>query len=505
MTIEYRLMNVENPETSGPWSSGRADDAFDVFESATGEVLARIDGAGADEADAAVQRALAARAEWAALAPRERGRLLLEASQIVNEHIPELAEIETRENGKPYEQSSCFDLPLCVNAFEFFGSLADKIPGEFYDYGGALNATVSREPFGVVVGVIPFNWPPLHLAAKAAPALAAGNTLILKPPEQDPLTIMRIVELIENVFPPDVLQVVPGLGPSAGAALVAHPYVSKISFTGSTATGKAVLKAAADNLTSAFVELGGKNALIVFEDADMDAALRGALAGAFFNQGEACTAASRLFVHSAVFDEFVERLGRAVQQLRVGDGMDPSTHVGPLITQVQQSNVLASLDQARKEGATFVAQAPVPSDSRLSGGFFVPPTLLTDVDPSMRIVQEEVFGPVTAAMPFSTEEEVIELVNGTDYGLVVGVYSNDHPRTQRIGRAVDVGVVMVNNYDRAYLGTPFGGTKASGYGREHAIETLREYTRAKNVRFPSGRDGVPEWSAALELVPKTHS
>ena len=487
------------PALKGPWSSGRAEDSFDVFNPATGDVIATVEGGGEAEVDAAVRRARRAYDEvWRHLTARERGKLLFACARVVREHADELAALETLEMGKPYSQARPFDVEFCISSFEFYGGLADKVPGHAFDLGPIAGHTV-HEPYGVVGGIIPFNWPPIHTAAKSAPALAAGNTVVLKPPEQDPLTIMRIVELLEDVLPADVLQLVPGRGPSAGTALAAHPLVERLSFTGSTATGRAVLKLAADGLTPVTVELGGKNPLVVFADADLDAAVRGAVEGAFFNQGEACTAASRLLVEDAVHDEFVARMAGAVARLRVGEGHDPATHVGPLITAAQQRSVQAHIDRAIADGATVAATAPLPTDPRLAGGYWVAPTLFTDVTPSMAIAREEVFGPVTAVLRFSGEAEALTLANDTPYGLVAAVYTADHARARRLARGINAGVVMINNYSRAFLGSPFGGFGDSGYGREHAIESLLEFTRTKSIREPSGVSPIPEWPALDEL------
>ena len=488
------------PALKGPWSSGRAEDAFDVHDPATGEVVATVGGGGAAEVDAAVRRACRAYDEvWRHVPARERGRLLFACARVVREHADELAALETLEMGKPYSQARPFDVEFCISSFEFYGGLADKVPGHAFDLGPVAGHTV-HEPYGVVGGIIPFNWPPIHTAAKSAPALAAGNVVVLKPPEQDPLTIMRIVELLESVLPPDVLQIVPGRGPEAGTALAGHPLVERLSFTGSTATGRAVLKVAADAMTPATLELGGKNPLLVFADADLDAAVRGAVEGAFFNQGEACTAASRLLVEDAVHDEFVARLAAAVPRLRVGDGRDPATHVGPLISAAQQRSVLDHIERAVAEGATVAASAPLPTDAHLAGGYWVAPTLFTNVTPEMAIAREEVFGPVTAVLPFAGEAAALELANDSPYGLVAAVYTADHARARRLARGIHAGVVMINNYNRAFLGTPFGGFGDSGYGREHAIESLLEFTRTKSIREPSGLSPIPEWPALDDIL-----
>lgn len=483
------------------WSSDSAQDRFTVENPATGRTLAVVQGGGKEEVDRAVRAAHAAfDSDWRWRPPRERGRVLLTASSLLRQHADEIARLETLENGKPFTQSRPFDVENLIGAFEFFGGLADKLHGEFVDQGH-IHSTILHEPYGVVGGVIPFNWPPIHTGSKAAPALAAGNTVVLKPGEQAPLTIMRIVELLQDVLPPDVLHVVPG-GAAAGHALIAHPLVKKISFTGSTATGISVLKAAAENLTPALLELGGKNAFIVFEDADLERAVGDAIDAAFFNQGEACTAASRLLVHRGVYRQFVERFARAVARLKVGDGMDPGTHVGPLVTRAQQQRVLRYLEIARQEGGRIAAQAPLPTAPGAKDGFFVQPTFFVDVTPSMTIAREEVFGPVTYAMPFDDFDEAIGLANDSPYGLVAGVYSRDREVLMRAARRLDVGVVFANSFNRAILGTPFGGTKGSGYGREHAVQTLREFTRPKAVRTPSGEGEIPTWFAVREALAK---
>lgn len=475
------------------WSSKRPEDRFTVENPATGEPLTVVQGGSVEEIDGAVRAAHAAfEQNWRWLPARERGRLLRKVAEAIESHARELAELECRENGKPMLQAY-IDVSACVSLFEYFGSLAGNLPGEFIDLG-PIHCSVWLEPYGVVGGILPFNWPPIHTAGKAAPALAVGNTVVLKPGEQAPLTVMRIVELMQEVLPPDVVHVVPGHGAVAGRALVSHPLVRKVSFTGSSATGKEVLKAAAENLTPAFLELGGKNPLLIFEDADLDAAVRGVIEGAFYNQGEACTAASRILVQDTVHDEVVGRLSEAVRRIRVGDGADPSTHVGPMVTRRQQQRVLDYIEAGKREGATIAAQSELPGDPRLANGFFVPATLFTDVRPDMRIAREEIFGPVTCVIPFKDEDEAVTIANDTEYGLVAAVYTGSQERAFRVARRIDAGMVHINNYCRAGFGTPFGGTKASGFGREHWLRTLHEYGWSKAVRFPSGIGQVPQWT-----------
>jgi acyl-CoA reductase-like NAD-dependent aldehyde dehydrogenase len=475
------------------WSSTRAEDRFVVDNPATGQPITVVQGGGEAEIDAAVRAAHRAFNEhWRWLAARERGRLLLEAANVIRENRVELANLECQENGKPLLQAF-IDLEACISFFDYFGGLIGNIPGAFLDLG-PVHCSVWLEPFGVVGGILPFNWPPIHTAGKAAPALAVGNTVVLKPGEQAPLTVLRIVELLQTVFPPDVIHAVPGPGAAAGIALASHPLVRKLSFTGASATGAAVLKLAADNLTPAFLELGGKNPLLIFADADLDAAIAGAIEGAFFNKGEACTAASRILAHVSVYDEVVARLSEAVGRIRSGDGSDPATHVGPQVTRQQQQRVLDYIELGKQEGAIVAAQGKLPEDPRLKDGFFVPPTLFAGVRPDMRIAREEIFGPVTCVIPFADEEEAVSIANGTDYGLVAAIYTRSQELALRTARRIDAGMVYINNYFRGGVGAPFGGTKASGFGREHCIQTLYEYGWSKTVREPSGSGPIPQWT-----------
>lgn len=482
------------------WSSDLPDDQFDVDNPATGEVICRVQGGGAREVDLAVRAAHAAFGEWRWLSARERGAILRKAGLHLAKHAQELASLVCQENGKPVADALKMDIHSLLGSFAFFADLAEQAGGEFSDYGPFYTATV-REPYGVVAGIIPFNWPPIHTGAKVAPALAAGNAVVLKPGEQAPLTIMRIVELLQEVLPPDLVHVVPGVGPTVGQALTVHPLVRKISFTGAPATGTAVLKAAADRHTPVLLELGGKNPYIVFADADLDLAVADAVDAAFFNKGEACTAASRFLVHESVHDAFVARLAKAVQRLIVGDGAVPTTHVGPLVSAAQRDKVLRYIELGVAEGAKIIAQAPLPTEARLNNGYFVAPTLFVNVKSDMRIAQEEIFGPVACVIPFVSEDEAVEIANGTDFGLVAAVYSRDSEIANRVARRLEAGIVFINNYRRGLLGTPFGGVKASGYGREHSAQTLTEYSYLKALRIPSGKNGpVPQWRAVGDVT-----
>jgi betaine-aldehyde dehydrogenase len=457
-----------------------------------------VQGSGPEQVDQAVRAAHAAHLDWKQRPARQRGNYLRKVADVIRAHADEIAALESLEMGKPITQARHFDVEAAISIFDYFGSTVEVLPSQARDYGPVFDVT-TLEPFGVIAGIVPFNWPPIHTAGKAAPALAVGNAIVLKPPEQTPSVVLRMVELIASVLPDDLVHVVPGAG-AVGAALAGHPLVGKVSFTGSPQTGSAVLRTAADNLTPTLMELGGKNPLLVFDDADLHEALLAAVDGGFFNQGEACTAASRILVQDNIFTQFERRLATAVGRLRVGDGADPATEVGPLVTAAQQRRVLDYLDIGAAEGARIAAQAPLPSDPRLANGFYVPPTLLTDVTPDMRVATEEIFGPVVALIPFSDEDEAVRIANGTQFGLVAGVFTQDSDRVMRVSRQINAGTVFVNNYFRVAVGSGFGGIGHSGFGREHAQETLAEYGYHKNVRLAGRRDELPRWSAATRVL-----
>ncbi|GAA5233206.1 aldehyde dehydrogenase [Verticiella sediminum] len=490
------MIDSANEPVRVRWSSGSTADRFTVEEAATGRQMALVQGCGEAEVDRAVRVADAAfRQDWRLRTGADRAQFLRRAAQRLAAHKEELARLLCRENGKPMKDALRMDLTSLVASFEFFAALAERPGGEFVDYGNLYTATV-REPFGVVAAILPFNWPPIHAGAKIAPALAAGNTVVLKPGEQAPLTAIRIVELLNDVLPDDVLHVVPGAGPAAGIALTHHPLVRKISFTGSPGAGAQVLAAAAGRHVPVLLELGGKNPVVIFEDADLEQAAADCAEAAFFNKGEACTAASRILVHETCMARFVDRLCSHVRGLRVGDGLHAETEVGPLVSRPQQQKVLAHIRQAVAEGAAIAAQADLPTDPALADGFFVAPTVLTGVTPHMAAFTEEIFGPVVCVTPFGDEHEAVALANGTEFGLVAAVYTADAGRGLRVSRQIEAGIVFLNNYRRGMMGTPFGGTKASGYGREHCAATLHEYSYVKALRIPSGRGEIPGWFRA---------
>ncbi len=475
----------------GAFAATADAETFEVMEPATGRPIARVVAGGAELVDLAVADARLAFPAWRDTSPRERARLLRLVAAKIREHVDELAELEAREVGKPRRDALRFDLSYCHSGFEYYAGLAETLHGEIIDQG-PIEANVIYEPYGVVAAILPFNWPPIHFTKKCAPALAVGNAVIIKPGEQAPLTVLRLVELANEVLPPGVLNAVPGV--AAGPALSAHPRVERITFTGATVTGQRVLRAAAENLTYATMELGGKNALMVLADADLDSAVKVALEGMFYNQGEACTSTARILVHESVHDDFLERFARATDGLVVGDGLDPATDVGPMVDAAQRDKVLGYLRTGLDEGARLVTQGALPQDERLKDGYWVAPTVLADVTPDMTMAQEEIFGPIACVIRFATEEEAIEIANGTAYGLTAAICTTDVARAGRIARRLEAGMVFVNNYmRRAFLGSPFGGVKGSGFGRENAMETLHEFVRSKNILIPSGRGTIPSW------------
>jgi len=471
------------------WSSDDVADAFAVHDPATGRAIATIWGCGAAQVDQAVRAAYAAQPAWRARPPRERAGFLKQIAAVIRANIDELATLEMSDNGKPLGQAR-FDIEAAIAIFELFSALSETMPGGVRDSGSILDITM-LEPYGVVAAILPFNWPPIITAGKMAPALIVGNTVVVKPPEQAPLSVLRMMELIDEVLPKDVVQLVPGAG-AVGAQLAGHPMIGKVSFTGAPNTGVKVIQTAAQNLTPTLMELGGKNPFVIFEDADLDSAMRWALEGGFYNQGEACSAASRILIHSSIYNEFVKRYAPAVARLRVGAGTDVNTDVGPLVTAAHRQRVLDYIEIGVAEGARIAAQAPLPKAPELSGGYFVAPTLFRDVTPAMRIAREEIFGPVVCLIPFDDEEEAIQIANGTEFGLLAAVFTADAERQIRVSRAISASVVFINHYSRVGMfGTPFGGTKHSGYGRLHAQQTLGEFGYSKSLRLPSGSGQVP--------------
>ena len=481
----------------GPFIGGQFVDVlgaetFEVLEAVNGRALARVVAATDAVVDQAVTDSRSAYEDvWRHLPPKERGALMREVASRIREHADELGELCAREVGKPKRDALRVDVVSCHSSFDYYAGLVESVHGAILDQG-PIEARVVYEPYGVVAAILPFNWPPIHFSKKCAPALAVGNTVVVKPGEQAPLTVLRLVEIANEVLPPGVINAVSGIG--AGAALASHRRVERISFTGATATGRKVMESAAKNLTFATLELGGKNALLVLDDADLEEAVTIAIEGMFYNQGEACTSPSRILVHDSLYDEFAQRFVEATSRLVVGHPLAADSDIGPMVDERQRERVARYARVGVEEGATLLYEGTIPLDPSLEGGYFVAPTVLGDVTRTMTVARDEIFGPVACLMRFSSDDEAVAVANDTDYGLTAAICTHDEVRAARLAERLEVGMVFVNNYTRRnFIGSPFGGVKGSGYGREYGPETLHEFVRAKNVRFPSGRGAIPGW------------
>lgn len=468
----------------GQWVDAESGKTFSTPNPATGATLAEVaegDKADIDKAVAAARRAF--EGKWSKLSARDRGRLLYKLSQLIEERAGELANLETQDNGKPIKESLYVDLPQVAENFEYFAGWATKIEGETIPVPGQMFNYTLREPMGVCGQIIPWNFPLLMAAWKLGPALAAGNTVVLKPAEQTPVTAMELGKLIQEAgFPDGVVNIVPGYGETAGAALASHPGIDKVAFTGSTEVGKIIARTAADNLTKVSLELGGKAPNIVFADADIEQAVNGAMMGIFFNQGQVCCAGSRLFIEASVKDQFLERLQEKSKKINVGNPLDKATQMGPQVSLEQLDRIKSYVDIGQKEGAAVLCGGVSPELSdEFKNGYFFQPTILADVKNQMRVAQEEIFGPVVSVIGFENEDDLIKQANATVYGLSAGIWTKDITRAHRFAKEVKAGVIWINTYNMFNAASPFGGYKQSGYGREMGKHALEMYTQVKSV------------------------
>jgi phenylacetaldehyde dehydrogenase len=470
----------------GEWVEAIDGGTLDVVDPASEAVFAAVPAGGAADIDRAVAAARRAfeEGEWPRMRPVDRERLLLRFAELVEANAQELAEIEALDNGKPVSMARTVDLALVVDFLRYMAGWATKIEGATMELSAPLVRSreffgfTRREPVGVVGAIIPWNFPLLMAAWKVGPALASGCTMVLKPAEETPLSALRFAELaLEAGYPAGVLNVVTGLGHVAGAALAAHRGIEKLAFTGSTEIGKRVGKAALDNMTRVSLELGGKSPVIVLDDADPALAAAGAAQAIFFNQGQVCTAGSRLFVHKSRFDRVVEGLSEIAAAMRLGPGIEPATQIGPLVSATQQQRVLRYIESGFEEGARATAGGA----GGEGAGYFVRPTVLVDAHDDMRVAREEIFGPVVVAMPYEDLDEVARRANDTPYGLAASIWSNDLSRVHRLLPKIRAGTVWVNCHNILDSAMPFGGYKQSGIGREMGRAVLDLYTESKSV------------------------
>ncbi|MEO6989239.1 MAG: betaine-aldehyde dehydrogenase [Aquihabitans sp.] len=474
----------------GQLIAATSDERFPTINPATGVVLAQVHQCNGADVDAAVASAKAAFPAWAALTGAERGRILNRAAALLRERNDELARIEVADTGKPIAEASTVDILSGADAIEYFAGAAATLTGEHVTLGNNF-AYVRREPLGVCVGIGAWNYPIQIACWKSAPALAAGNTMVFKPAELTPLTALELAAIYSEAgVPPGVFNVVQG-DARTGQALVAHPDVAKVSLTGEVGTGKAVMAAAAETLKAVTLELGGKSPLVIFDDANVDNAVSGALMGNFYTQGEVCSNGTRVFVQAGIHDEFVAKLVERTAKMVVGDPMDPDTDVGALISADHLAKVTGYLDAGKQAGATVAVGGQRRTEGVLVDGNFVEPTVFTDCTDDMSIVTDEIFGPVMAVLRFETEDEVVARANNTPYGLSAGVFTRDLSRGHRMAAALEAGMVWINNYNLAPIEMPFGGVKQSGIGRENSMAAFEHYTQRKAVYVETGDVEAP--------------
>jgi aldehyde dehydrogenase (NAD+) len=464
----------------GKWQPAKSGKTFETINPANEEVIAEVAEGDAADVDLAVKAARQQfeTGEWSKMDARDRGKLMNKLADLIEAEIDDLAALETLDNGKPIRDSRAADLPLTIDCLRYYAGWADKLHGQTIPIRGNYFCYTRREPVGVVGQIIPWNFPMLMVAWKWGPALASGCTIVMKPAEQTPLTCLRMARLAQKAgFPDGVINVVPGYGPTAGGAIVKHPDVDKVAFTGSTEIGQLIMQGAAATMKRVTLELGGKSPNVVFADSDLDAAARGAHFGLYFNQGQCCCAGSRLFVEDKVHDKFVDKISAMNEKRRLGDPLDPATEQGPQVDKTQFDKIMGYIESGKKEGAKCVTGGERFGDR----GYFIEPTLFTGVTDKMKIAEEEIFGPVMSILKFKDLDEIVQRANKTSYGLAAAVWTRDIAKAHYLAKKIKAGTVWVNCYDVFDAAAPFGGHKMSGMGRELGERGLDGYTEWKTV------------------------
>ena len=464
------------------WREASGGRTIPVINPSTEEVIAEVAAAEQPDVDAAVAAARAAlNGPWSTWSARERGRIVWKIGEKLMERADEIARLETLHNGKPIFESRQIEVPAAAECFQYYAGWADKIHGETVPVKGNYLTYTLREPVGVVAAIVPWNFPLLLTSWKVAPALACGNTVIIKPATQTPLTAIALAEIAAEVgLPPGVLNVITGPGSSVGQALVAHPGIDKIAFTGDTSTGRQIMRGSSDTLKRITLELGGKSPNIVLPDADLDAAIRGATTGIFYGKGEVCAAGSRLLVDRSIKDAFVEKVAARAKKMTPGDPLDPKTRLGAIASKNQLETDLRYIEQAKREGAELVAGGGR-ADIGTGKGYFLQPTVFANVTPEMTIAREEIFGPVLATIEFGDVDEAIARANDSSYGLAAAVWTKDIKKAHDVARRLQAGTVWITPYNIYDTAAPFGGYKQSGFGREMSLHALEHYTQVKSV------------------------
>lgn len=478
----------------GQFVNSEAGATIDVVNPHDGSLITKVAEGRAEDIDKAVAAARKAFPGWRDTSAAQRGDLIRKLADKLEENFEEMCLLESLDTGHPLRDTRFLDVRRTIINFRYFSGLADKVDGRVVPVDAGLLNIVKRVPVGVVGQIVPWNFPLMFCSWKLGPALAAGNTVVLKPSEIVPLTTLRLVEMMAEVgFPPGVVNVVPGYGHTAGQHLAQHPDVQKIAFTGSTETGRKIIEASAGNLKKLQLELGGKGANIIFDDARMSDAVKGAAFAIFHNQGQACIAGSRIIIHESIIDEFLERFSSLANSIRLGNPLDPDTQMGPLTSELHQQKVLAYCDLMRAQGNSIITGACAPDQKELANGYYVKPTIVM-ADRHDRVFHEEVFGPFVSITTFATDDEAIELANATQYGLGGGLWTQNFERAHKVADKIDAGMIWVNTYKRVYPGSPFGGMGASGYGRDLGIESMHGYTEPKAMVFNYGA-GVHDFYA----------